>query len=48
MRDLSKRGVKHIDSFSWTITGFGKDYRSGMNIGCANAKTEGVKNTYPL
>ncbi|WP_179292272.1 PAAR-like domain-containing protein [Vibrio coralliilyticus] len=41
MRDVSKRGVTHIDNFSWTITGFGKDYRVGASIGCANAKTEG-------
>ncbi|NAX20222.1 hypothetical protein [Vibrio sp. V39_P1S14PM300] len=40
LRDLSKRGVGYIDDFRWTITGFGKDYRSGMNIGCANGKTE--------
>ncbi|NAX29817.1 hypothetical protein CAG63_06985, partial [Vibrio sp. V37_P2S8PM304] len=30
----------YIDDFRWTITGFGKDYRSGMSIGCANGKTE--------
>lgn len=48
MRNLSKRGVGYIDDFRWTITGFGKDYRSGMRIGCANGKTEGLgKNRIP-
>ncbi|MBN3573559.1 PAAR-like domain-containing protein [Vibrio neptunius] len=40
MRGLSKDGVEHIDNFRWTITGFGKDYREGASIGCANAKKE--------
>ncbi|MFW7523380.1 PAAR-like domain-containing protein [Vibrio ostreicida] len=40
MRDLSKRGVKHINNFTWTITGFGKDYREDASIGCANFNKE--------
>ncbi|MUK51390.1 PAAR-like domain-containing protein [Aliivibrio fischeri] len=40
MRDLSRRGVKHIDNFTWTISGYGQDYRKGMSIGCANGTTE--------
>ncbi|CED59244.1 Putative uncharacterized protein [Moritella viscosa] len=42
MRELSHRGVEHIDNFTWTISGFGQDYREGVSIGCANDTTEGV------
>jgi len=40
MRDLSRRGVGYIDNFTWTISGFGHDYREGVSIGCANGTTE--------
>jgi len=43
MRAISKLILKKIDSFTWSISRFGKDYRQGVAIGCANNSTEGRK-----
>ena len=43
MRELAKNAVTQIDSFTWCLTRWGKDYNSNSLVGCANGKTEGKK-----
>ena len=42
MREIAREVTSQINSFQWTISRWGKDYRKKDPIGCSNCTTEGI------
>ena len=41
MREIAREATQQINSFQWSISRWGKDYRKKDPIGCAGVETEG-------